>query len=343
MVVPRAAEVDSDESLLRLGLALGLERKRTILVVGDGDLGYASCLAKYWASADANVTVYGTTYESEDEITASYPNAAHNVAAAPSLRVRYGVDATRLSSTLTEKEDVGNISRIVWNFPHYSEPNQDGRKQRTRKRNFIHKHRALLESFFSSAAATLAQSSNGIVYVTLVGGQGGTPADPEPRRKYGDTWQIVDLATRSGFILQNVHQSKDAISGLVQRGYTQKGYRQGDRAFATKSPVTHVFQLASAATSPAAWAVAWRHDIGFWIDPQTFTYEMFAEIARRVAGDDIDIQFGLLDRYVSDDGKHARTYSMIMSSRKRAFSKIAARDLALNIRTSVESLVEELR
>ena len=328
-------------------LDLGLDKtgRGIILVVGDGDLSYAATLMRHVSeSGMSEIRVLGTTLEGRDELFAEYPFAAQNVETLQEY-ARHEFDATKMDILLANEFEGADILRIVWNFPHYSMPVPEGdsKVKRSRKRNFIHKHRELLESFFASASKLIAQrpDADTRLYVTLCGGQGGTPLDPEPHRVYGDTWQVVDLAARSGFTLRDVFSSDDACANLARVGYKQKGYRQGDRSFSIKNPVTHVFGKPKPnGGAKAAWAVCWRHDIAFWINPETFSQARFEEILAETAGGDIDIVVGLLDQYTSKEGKQARTFSMAMSSRTVAFSKWDARDLALSIRDAIDGYVD---
>ncbi|XP_048418045.1 ferredoxin-fold anticodon-binding domain-containing protein 1 isoform X2 [Stegostoma tigrinum] len=79
-------------------------------------------------------------------------------------------------------------------------------------------------------------TSKGDVHVTLCKGQGGTAAD-QPMRAWHNSWQVVAMAARAGFILSQVQM----FDCSQYYGYTSTGYRSQDKPFHVDQALTHVF------------------------------------------------------------------------------------------------------
>ena len=158
-----------------------------VLVIGDGDFSFSLALARLGCSP-----LYATSYESEEALCARYKNAARNIQELLSVGciVLHNVDATCLHkcSHAQLQDNRRTFARIVFNFPHVG------------GKSDINRNRKLLGNFFRCTRAFLAP--DGEVHVSLASGQGGTSFD-QPRIK-GNTWQIVEKAAHSGFLLVNV-------------------------------------------------------------------------------------------------------------------------------------------
>ncbi|KAH9519144.1 hypothetical protein Btru_074837 [Bulinus truncatus] len=115
-----------------------------------------------------------------------------------------------------------NYQRIIFNFP-------------LADRHNIKKNRALLGDFFASCGQIL--TDEGLIYVTLCKGQGGTPAD-QPLRSWHDSWQILAMAANAGFLLASVV----AFDISCFPGYHSTGFRFQDKSFNTEGALTHIFE-----------------------------------------------------------------------------------------------------
>lgn len=168
-----------------------------ILLVGEGNFSFARALCK---SLGSGAGVYATAFDSERTMTKKYADAAE---ARKEIEEKFGgtalvgVDATHLHSV---KEFRGAFRKIVWNFPHSGSGETDVEKN-------VQEHRALLTSFFKSAAKCLDPDHRGsAIHVALKIG--------EPYK----SWKIVQIAQAAGLELQTaVGFAPSAFPGYAHR------------------------------------------------------------------------------------------------------------------------------
>jgi 25S rRNA (uracil2634-N3)-methyltransferase len=149
-----------------------------ILLVGDGDLSFATSLIEHHYCADLTATVLEKSLQ---ELQEKYPHVDENIAKieAEDGKVLYGVDATKMGPYTDKKgkDGVGIMDRIIFNFPHVGGKSTDVNRQ-------VRYNQELLVSFFQRA--TLSLAPGGTIVVTLFEGEPYT------------LWNIRDLGRHSG-------------------------------------------------------------------------------------------------------------------------------------------------
>lgn len=312
-----------------------------VLIVGDGNFSFARAFLRSneHKIASGELSVTATSLDTHDELLQMYPNSGVILGELRDggVRVVHDVNATKLkqypSLLLTTEDSKINASssssstslfdRVVFNFPHFAEGGS--------KRNKIHRHRQLLREFFQSAQDVLAL--DGLVWVTLCAGQGGTPLDTKPRA-WGDTWQIVHCAADAGFIARNVHLCP--VEKLAKLGYYSVGYKLKEQAFWTPDSLTHVFCRENLGVK-AHFPIEWTRGISFWTH-DGFTEDNMAAILRECFPEPFALSFHLTDSYVCPKSDRTSvTYSVIISCDRTAFSKDRVNARTLDAITRIES------
>lgn len=293
----------------------GLAENRRVLLVGEGNLSFAASISKL----TNKFILIASTYETEEQHCERFQGsqARTEELRKAGVQVLFGVDATDLASTLPQEVRERPFDRIIFQFPQHKE------------RNKIHLNRELLCTFLREAKALLAPA--GEVVVSLVQGQGGTPAEPGPARRPKDTWQAQEMGLEAGLLLTRVVPCPHLE--LEQLGYESTGFRgQGlrgstkevyqERSFNSNGSLTHCYAAPGDGTS-AAFPTERKHDISFWISPD-FTEELLLQCFNSAAGrlNGLQPELKLLDEYCSPlDGRHARTYRLSVTSSTKCITQ----------------------
>ncbi|KAG5322780.1 MTG2 GTPase, partial [Pseudoatta argentina] len=185
-----------------------------VLLVGEGNFSFSAALSRQ----NLNIELIATCYESGTNQEAAERNVDY--LRSNGICILFDVDATKLEEYSSLKSR--RFDKIIFNFPHA------GGKMR------IERNRDLLKDFFGSSERMIKE--NGQILVTLCNGQGGTPMD-EPRRRWDDSWKIVEMAAHGNFILTRIKP----FLWQSFRDYIVTGYRSLDKQFYTAGSLTHFF------------------------------------------------------------------------------------------------------
>lgn len=171
-------------------------------------------------------------------------------------------------------------------------------------------------------------------------GQGGTPADGEARRDFGNTWQAVTQAAEGDARLVLCDTAEFDSAAWETLGYRSRGHWRGltqERGFTVRNGVVHLFRREGelgGATCPAP--VSYLRDISFWIDdPFGFSEEKLLHVVRETAGDGVDTELLFLEEWRQDQ-KISRTYRVTYSSIVLAFSRERANASQFALRDAIE-------
>ncbi|CAN0863468.1 Uncharacterized protein At4g26485 [Linum grandiflorum] len=128
-----------------------------ILLVGEGDFSFSSCLALAFGSA---INITATSLNTKEFLRKNYSSAMANIEAIKTRGglVMHGVDATKMAKHGSLKGM--KFDRIIFNFPHAGFSSKE-----TPAETQILKHQKLLRSFFKNAKKLLREDGGGEIHV----------------------------------------------------------------------------------------------------------------------------------------------------------------------------------
>ncbi|PQE10384.1 hypothetical protein CJF32_00000907 [Rutstroemia sp. NJR-2017a WRK4] len=152
----------------------------SILLIGDGDLSFASSLISHHKAQHLTATVYE---DSLPTLREKYPHVDENIKVIEEGggAIKYGVDATKMKAWTTGKNGRGEgvMDRIFFNFPHVGGKSTDVNRQ-------VRYNQELLVAFFQRALPSLSPRHGASIIVTLFEGHPYT------------LWNIRDLGRHAG-------------------------------------------------------------------------------------------------------------------------------------------------
>jgi hypothetical protein len=264
--------------------------------------------------------------------------------AAARIRLVHGVDATALEASPLAGE---RFDRVLFTFPH------GGAKGR------IQVNRELLAGFARSLRASCALAPGGAAEVSLVAGQGGTPADGEALRAAGNSWQLGLQAAEGGLVLAAAtpfDHDAWAACGYLSAGCWRGLGRQSstrEQGFRTAAAVVHTLLPQGAPGALAPWPERFIFDVSLWlagsfwpdalaagaVAPQAFADEVL-RVARAAVGVDALAEASVVNVWRRPaDGRLSFCVRLVYCAPARALSAAGALALHEAVREALPTVL----
>ena len=300
----------------------------SILLCGEGDFSFARALTLgAGKDLDDRVTVTATSFEPAGDIENQWGGSDNirELSGTPGVELLHGIDATMLDTTFEGR----SWDRICFMFPHI--PGK-GR---------ISLNRELLAGFFRAAEPVL--SPGGTVEVALVAGQGGTAADGDARREYGNTWRAATQAAEGGLVL--VNKAPFDATAWNDRGYVSRGHWRSrpdsqERSFTVRDGVVHMFRREGELQEKTcqSHALTYTRDVSMWITGvEMFSEETLLDVVHETAGEGVDVEVSTLEVHKHEDGRLSRTIRIKYSSAVLAYTRARANVSQFALRDALEA------
>lgn len=201
--------------------------RSTVLLLGEGNFTFSAALSL----AQPQLRLVATSLESESESCELWnARAAIALLRERGHTVLHGVDATALGASELRGEQF-NVAALL--FPH------SGAKGR------VERNRSLLAAVCASVARDVDCAT---LEIALASGQGGTAADGQARRAWGDSWQLPFAAAEGGLLITAAVPFEEAE--WQELGYRPSGCWRGmgrgtlDHVFRTHEALVHSLRRA---------------------------------------------------------------------------------------------------
>ena len=300
----------------------------SILLCGEGDFSFARALTLgAGKDLDDRVTVTATSFEPAGDIENQWGGSDNirELSGTPGVELLHGVGAP-----MRGPAGEGRSGGGIW-FRFAQMPGQ-GRVSRDRARG---------AGFFRAAEPVL--SPGGTVEVALVAGQGGTAADGDARREYGNTWRAATQAAEGGLVLVNTAPF-DATAwndrGYVSRGHWRSRPDSQERSFTVRDGVVHMFRREGELQEKTcqSHALTYTRDVSMWITGvEMFSEETLLDVVHETAGEGVDVEVSTLEVHKHEDGRLSRTIRIKYSSAVLAYTRARANVSQFALRDALEA------
>ncbi|RWS23556.1 ferredoxin-fold anticodon-binding domain-containing protein 1-like isoform X2 [Leptotrombidium deliense] len=214
----------SDDFEIEFMMTTSSFERNVVLLLGEGNFSFAVSYLNHIRANDPHTTIIASDFKTDANEIDTTTQMNIEYLKSQKVHVILDLDARSLHEhqiirTLTQRNYI--FLKVIFNFPQTN----DSKKMK------IGSNRKLLREFFESVS-NICEEERSEVYVSLCAGQGGTPVDTKIR-KFGDSWQIVNMATFGGFILKQVEP--------FQCDYLSSGFRRTAKHFNTDGALTYLF------------------------------------------------------------------------------------------------------
>lgn len=289
------------------------------VLIGEGNFSFALALQREISENNLSCAQYATDYRPGAELDQLTRNNIDKLSSLGAT-VLLDVDASSLHCHTALQSLSGQLTTVIFNFPHVPS-----------KKMKIGANRLLLRNFFTSLKHLHPESQ---VLVSLCAGQGGVPVDTI-QRTYADTWKIVAMATYGDFILTEVCPFEQPL------GYESCLYKlHTSKRFNTVNALTYTFRSAPLNCCPrpkwkSLFPPMYEHHISLWIDNiKDWRDSELVECAQDFIGEPLHL-LELIEIQEMENGLLSKLFRVCYQSKFFALSKETSNDLQNEFRSEV--------
>lgn len=301
--------------------------KKTILVVGDGDLSYSSSIAQN--CYDNNITLIASVLENRTHHEQIFTKSKEHTNTITSFQhqVLFKLDATKLHQQFFPNSC---FDTIIFNFPHW--PGKANNRY----------NRQLINDFLYSASQVLDRQ--GEIHIALKSEQGGVHAKDMTDWKL--SWMVSEYAVQHGLLLRHVEPFEEE--------YNKSCYRGQDKSFHVGSqPQRFIFTFPNGQSVDRSLHLCYRHELRIklhpenvakssWSADQLLKDDIVLNLAREIVPEGIHVEIPMKTRFEAMPGKHTANaplliYLLVYGGESIPLTRVAAD----NIREKLEQAIME--